>query len=175
MDTKPKPTRQKRGGRGYRLQHRPMPEIEWREYDRITPGVYRAYSIVAKHHFDRSINRWVCFVRWNVLSDDLSRVIARVPLWWSLGDGDRPRASRRGKYLKEWVRANGSPPPRGDRLSPRVFRHRMARVEVDDTDPKKSPIPYSVVRKIIAWETGAPAGHSVNKSHSQGRHGRNVL
>jgi hypothetical protein len=144
--------------------------VEWREYPRIAPGVYRAYSAVAKFHFDRSIRRWVCFVRWDVLSEDLVRVIARVPLWWNLGSGERPRASRRSKYLAEWVRANGGPPVRGDRLSPNVFRHRMARVEIGDTDPKKSPIPYSVVRRIIAWETGASPGHSVNQSHSQEEH-----
>jgi hypothetical protein len=149
------------------------PQVEWREYPRITPGEYRAYSAVAKFHFDRSIGRWVCFVRWDVFSDDLARLIARVPLWWSLGSGKRPRASRRGKYLKEWVRANGGPPVRGDRLSPKVFRHRMARVEVGDTDANRSPVPYSVVKKIIEWETGPLRGHSVIKSHSQGRHGLN--
>jgi len=30
----------------------------------------------------------------------------------------------------------------------------MARVEIEDTDPKKSPVPYSVVRKILEWESG---------------------
>jgi hypothetical protein len=160
---------------GPKLVSQSEPQVEWREYPRITPGEYRAYSAVAKFHFDRSIRRWVCFVRWDVLSDDLARLIARVPLWWSLGSGKRPRASRRGKYLAEWVRANGGPPLRGDRLSPNVFRYRMARVEVDDTDPTKSPVPYSVVRKILSWETGPFRGHSVSKSHSQGRHGVNAV
>jgi hypothetical protein len=145
------------------------PSVEWREYPRIAPGVYRAYSAVAKYHFDKSIRRWVCFVRWDVLSDDLIRAIARVPLWWNLGDREKPYASRRSKYLAEWVRANGGPPMRGDRLSPKVFQHRMARVEVSDTDEKKSPVPYSVVRKIIAWETGGLPGQLVNQSSSQGR------
>jgi hypothetical protein len=94
--------------------------------------VYRAYSAVAKFHYDKSIGRWVCFVRWDVLTDELE-VIARVPLWWNLGDGESPRAGRRSKYFKEWVRANGGPPVRGDRLSPNVFRRRMARVEIGDT------------------------------------------
>jgi len=71
--------------------------------------------------------------------------------------------------MREWVRANGRPPSRGDRLSPRVFTRRMARVEVGDTDPEKSPVPYSVVRRIVSWETGTFPGHSVSKSHSQGR------
>jgi hypothetical protein len=143
--------------------------VEWRDYPRLVPGVYRAYSAVAKFHYDKSIGRWVCFVRWDVLTDELE-LIARVPLWWNLGDGENPRAGRRSKYFKEWVRANGGPPVRGDRLSPNVFRHRMARVEIADTDPNKSAAPYSVVRKIIEWETGASPGHSVNQSHSQGRH-----
>jgi hypothetical protein len=45
---------------------------------------------------------------------------------------------------------------------------RIARVEVGDTS--KGPVPYSVVKKILCWETGKPR-HSVSKSHSQGRHG----
>ena len=143
--------------------------VEWREYPRIAPGLYLAYCAVSKFHFDRSIRRWVCFLRWDVLRED-GTLIARVPLWWNLGDGEKPRAGRRGKYLREWVRANGRPPPRGDRLSPAVFRHRMARVEIGDTDPQKSPIPYSVVRRIVEWETGSVSGHSVNQSHSQGGH-----
>ena len=145
------------------------PAVELREYPRIAPGVYRAYCALAKFHFDKFYRRWVCFVRWDVFTDDLARVIARVPLWWNLGT-ERPRASRRGKYLAAWVRANSGPPPRADRLSPAVFRHRMARVEIGDTDSQKSPIPYSVVRRIIAWETGPSWDHSVNESHSQGRH-----
>jgi hypothetical protein len=147
-----------------------IPEgAEWREYPRIPPGEYRAYSAVAKFHLDKAFQRWVCFVLWDVFSEAL-QCVARVPHWWNLGNGDKPRASRRGKYFAEWVRANGGPPTRGDRLSPTVFRHRMARVEIGDTDPAKSPAPYSVVRRIVEWETGAESGHSVNQSHSQGRH-----
>jgi len=145
---------------------------EWRDYPRIAPGVYRAYCAVAKFHNDRSIRRWVCFLRWDVFTDDM-KFIARVPLWWNLGNGDKPRAGRRSKYFLEWIRANGAPPTRGDRLAPSVFRHRMARVEIGDTDPVKSPAPYSVVRKIVEWETGPVAGHSGQPSRSQGRHERN--
>ncbi len=130
----------------------PTPAVEWHNYPRIAPGVYRAYSAVTKFHFDESIRRWVCFIRWDVLTDAFE-LIACVPLWWNLGGGQNPRAGHRSKYLSEWVRANGGPPVRGDRLSPNVFRRRMARVEVADT--KKSPVPYSVVRKIIMWETGS--------------------
>jgi hypothetical protein len=49
---------------------------------------------------------------------------------------------------------------RSDRLSPHVFRGRYARVTVADTakDFKQSPIStdsaYSVIRRIVRWETG---------------------
>ena len=143
--------------------------VEWREYPRIAPGRYQAYCALAKFHFDRSIRRWVCFLRWDVLRED-GTLIARVPLWWNLGDGDKPRASRRGKYLREWVRANGRPPPRGDRLSPAVFRHRIARVEIGDTEPAEKPDSILRSAKNFEWETGSAPGHSVNESHSQGEH-----
>ena len=130
--------------------------IEWKDYPRIVPGEYCAYCRWGKQYRDPGFRRWLCLLRWDVLSADLARVIARVPQWFPLGSRDKPQASRRGKYLPEWVRANGGPPVRRDRLSPGVFVHRMARVELGDTE---GPAPYSVVRKIIAWETGI-SGHS---------------
>jgi hypothetical protein len=151
-----RPTRQKRTD---------SEAIEWKDYPRIPPGEYRAYCKWGKQYRDPGFRRWLCLLRWDVLSDDLVRVIACVPQWFPLGSRDKPRASRRGKYLPEWVRANGGPPARRDRLSPGVFIHRMARVEIGDTE---GPAPYSVVRRIVEWETGFP-GHSVSKSHSQGR------
>ena len=150
-------------------ERKPHPEsdaIEWADYPRIETGEYFANCYFAKRYRDPAFHRWTCLLRWDVLSDDLQRTIARcVPLWFPLGDGECPRASRRGKYLREWVRANGGPPRKGDRLSPRIFTRRIARIEIGDAD---SPVPYSVVRKIIRWETGI-SGHSVIKSTSQGR------
>lgn len=92
--------------------------------------------------------------------------MARIPMWLSLGSGQKPFASRRGRFFEEWVFANGSPPPRNDRLSLQVFLRRMCRVEVRDT---KGSAPYSVVRKIISWETGSARvtqspSHTVNFS-----------
>lgn len=126
--------------------------IEWKVYPRIEPGEYFANCYWAKRYRDPSMKRWTCLLRWDVLSDDLQTTVAKcIPLWFSLGDGDKPRASRRGKYLPEWARANGEPPRRGDRLSPNVFTRRIARVKIGDTE---GLIPYSVVKKIICWETG---------------------
>jgi len=145
--------------------------IEWTNYPRIPPGEYRAYCKWGKQYRDPGFRRWTCLLRWEILTVDLLRVIARVPQWFPLGNGNKPHASRRGIYLPEWARANSGPPARKDRLSPRVFVGRFARVEVGDTD---GPAPYSVVRRIVDWETGA-LGHSVNKSHSQGKPNSSAL
>lgn len=152
------------------LVTRTEPAIQWQDYARIEPGIYPAFCGWAKQYRDPAFKRWTCLLRFDVLSSDLLRVIARVPFWMNLGARGQPHAGRRARYFAEWVRANGGPPTRHDRLSPRVFTTRMAQVEIGDTDPKKSPAPYSVVRKIVEWETGPLRGHSVNKSHSQGRH-----
>ena len=101
---------------------------------RIAPGEYRAFCRWGKQYHDPGFQGWRCLLRFDLVSDDLLRVIACVPLWFALGSGDRPRASRRGKYFAAWIRANGGPPVRGDRLSPRVFVHRLARVVIGDTD-----------------------------------------
>jgi len=141
------------------------PEIQWRDYDRIEPGIYPAYCRWGKHYRDPGFKRWTCLLRFDVLSDDLMRVLARVPLWMNLGARDKPHAGRRKRYFKEWVRANGEPPARRDRLSPKVFTGRMARIEIGDT---QGEAPYSVVRKIVSWETGAArvtqsASHTVKE------------
>jgi len=141
--------------------------IEWEDYPRIRSGEYSAYGVWARKYRDPAFKRWTCLLRFDVLRENRIDVIARIPMWLALGSGDVPRASRRSRYLREWVDANGGPFSRGDRLSPQVFVHRMARIEVGDTT--KGPVPYSVVKKILRWETGFPC-HSVNKSDSQGQH-----
>jgi len=147
------------------------PAIEWRDYDRVEPGIYPAYCRWAKHYKDPGFKRWTCLLRFDLLSADLLRVLACVPFWMNLGAGEKPNAGRRKRYFLEWVRANYGPPMRSDRLSPKVFTGRMAQVEIGDT---KGDAPYSVVRKILSWKTGGIPGHSVIKSHSQGRHELNA-
>jgi hypothetical protein len=138
------------------------PAIQWPHYDRIAPGVYPAYCRGAKQYRDPGFKRWTCLLLFDVLSDDLIRVLARVPLWMNLGARDKPHAGRRKRYFKEWVRANGKPPERNDRLAPRVFTQRIARIEIGDT---KGDAPYSVVREIISWET-SPRRVTQSASHT---------
>jgi hypothetical protein len=139
-----------------------MPEIEWRDYPRIVPGEYIAYCKAARLYRDPGFKRWTCQLFWDVFAEIGGEVIATVPLWLSLGNGAKPRATRRMKYSEVWILANDGPPTRADRISPRVFLRRMARVEIGDA---KSVAPYSVVKRIVCWETGKP----FNKSHIQGR------
>lgn len=140
--------------------------IGWTEYPRIAPGDYPAYCAYARTYLDRGFKRWTCLLQWDVLASDLVQVKARIPMWLALGEGKKPHASRRGLYAQEWVKAHGGPPTRGDRLSPRVFTRRIARVQIADTT--NGPMPYSVVKKILRWDTGSPS-HSISKSHNQGR------
>jgi hypothetical protein len=148
---------------GPALVTRVEPAIAWRDYARIAPRVYSAYCRWARHYRDRGYKRWTCLLRFDVLSDDLMRVVARLPLWMNLGQQEQPQAGRRSRYFVEWVRANGGPPTRQDRLSPRVFKDRLAKVEVGDSN---GDAPYSVVRKILSWETGAPRRVTQSASHT---------
>jgi hypothetical protein len=133
-----------------RKSPKPSEAVEWADYPRIEPGEYLGYCCVAKSYFDHGFKRWVCILRFSVVSANGDHV-AYIPMWLSLGQGNKPRAARRGKYFPEWIRANGGAPTRDDRLSLRVFQRRFARIEVGDTE---GPAPYSVVKKILSWETG---------------------
>lgn len=73
--------------------------IEWQEYPRIGPGEYRAYCKFGKHYRDPGFRRWLCLLRWDVLTDDACNVVACVPQFFALGNGAKPRASRRGTYF----------------------------------------------------------------------------
>ena len=134
------------------------PRIAWADYPRVEPGEYAATSGRAFVYFDKFFNRHVCFVRFFVLDDSRMNVIAQLPWFLNLGSGPRPRAGRRSRYLHAWVTANGRSPARRDRLSPRVFEHRAARVRVGDTtmtfrgDHKFGA--YSVIKEVLSWETG---------------------
>jgi hypothetical protein len=136
------------------------PEITWTHIPRIEPGVYPAYARSARIVRDGFYKRWYCAVQFDVLSDGLVEVLAELTLFLNMGDADKPHAGRRGNYWQAWIAANGGPPQRKDRLSPRVFTRRHARVSVGDTTKnfKQAPIAesnvYSVVRHVVRWETG---------------------
>jgi hypothetical protein len=133
------------------------------QYTRIAPGKYTAVCFRATTYFDEALRRWVCFLLWRVFDTDNTKIAQ----WLNLGAKDKPYAPLRSTYLKEWVRANGGPPQRGDRLSPRVFRGRIAQVEIADTE--KSAIPYSVVRKVLTWQVAhIPVKQSSNEAMKDG-------
>jgi hypothetical protein len=130
----------------------PKPEIACVLGTRIEPGDYRAYVRAADWYFDRGFRRWTCILKFDVYDDRDNLVARKIPMWMNLGRGDRPKAGRRSRYFDEWFRANGAAPNRADRLSPQVFVKRMARVRISDSIGN---VPYSVVREILAWETGS--------------------
>jgi hypothetical protein len=115
-------------------------------------------------------------VSFDVLEENLFEVIARrVPLFFNLGNGEHPKPSRRGLFHHAWCVANGTPPSRLGRMPLNIFVNRVARVLVRDTkrcmqDEKRAVSPYSVIEKIVAWQTGPSGVHLINGSTNQERH-----
>ncbi len=141
-----KPPRPKRRG----AQEEPAPT--WDDYPRIDPGSYRGYCRLAKWYFAPQFKRWVCFICFDIFSaSNLETPIAAVPLFLNGGRKREAHAGRGSRYFELWIQANGDVPKRKERLTPRVFTGRWARVEVGDT---KGRAPYSVVKTIHEWETG---------------------
>jgi hypothetical protein len=116
----------------------------------IPCGQYLAFCREAEIYFDGGFKRWTCLLDFDILSEHFE-LIAKLPLWFNLGTGRKARVTRRSNFLAAWIKASGTPPDRIDRLSPKVFLRRMCRVTVGDTT---GPIPRSVVREIVQWETG---------------------
>jgi hypothetical protein len=155
-------------------RRRAEPEVEFRYVPRLEPGTYRAYCRSAKIYRDRVFQRWVCAVQFDVLAENSDEVVGRVTWFLNLGNRDKPYASRRSRYWAAWVKANGAPPQRRDRLSTRAFSGRMALVELGDTTkntkqkPVAGPDSYSVVRDVKEWQTGIARESSLRKGYELG-------
>lgn len=140
-------------------QRPPEPEVGWNYVPRLTPGEYRAYCRSAKIYRDRGFKRWVCAVQFDVLDGNLNK-LARTTWFLNLGSGDKPHVTRRSNYWAAWVKANGGPPQRRDRMSPLVFKKRYATILVADTtrDSRQElavkELAYSVIRDVLNWDTG---------------------
>lgn len=143
-------------------KRRVEPEIVWDYAARLEPGTYRAYCRAAKIYRDGQFKRWVCAVQFDILNENLNKKLGRLTWFLNLGSDDKPHSTRRSNYWNAWVAANGGQPKRKDRLSPRVFTKRYARVKVSDTtknfrqDNISTEHAYSVIRDVLQWETGAP-------------------
>ncbi len=148
------------------------PEIDWRYAPRIQPGDYHAISCSASPYFDKQFKRWVCAVQFEIVSESvLMESVARLTWFLNLGTHAKPHAGRRGKYWAAWVRANGGPPKRGDRLSPRVCVGRMAIVRVEDTTKThdrgdvESDQAYSVIRdKLLSGKPEAARNEEISRT-----------
>jgi hypothetical protein len=134
------------------------PEISWKPRDYLPAGNYPAFSRTAKTYFDRTFKRWQCVVNFDVLSDDLVTVIARLGWFLNLGCGEKPHAGHRSKFWCAWISANGGSPKRGDRMTPNVFhnRHALVRVRVVSRNFERvtSGELYSVIDSVLSWNTG---------------------
>lgn len=157
-------------------RRRPEPEVKWNYVPRLVPGEYPAYCRSAKIYRDRGFRRWVFLGLFDVMDKNLNK-LARLGWFMNLGSGDKPHVTRRSNYWAAWVKANGGPPKRRDRVSSRVFVRRYATVVVADTtrDSRQElavrELAYSVIRDVLSWDTGGrqpegvvpcPGGGSTN-------------
>jgi hypothetical protein len=147
------------------------PSVDWVHYPRVEPGSYSAYCKHAKWYFDPGFKRWTCIVRFEVFQQDDTSSLGVIPLWLNGGRGKGPATGRRSKYFEAWIHANGGPPSREDRLSPRIFMQRRAKVTVSDT---VGIAPYSVVQRIDDWLTGGSLSQLVTQSTEAGGKGKRI-
>ena len=73
------------------------------------------------------------------------------------------KMSYRHKYYQQWMLANGGPPAKKQRMSPKMFLNRMFKIKVVDTKRTHNdgtPLPsfaqYSVISTIIEVVAGGP-------------------
>jgi hypothetical protein len=95
------------------------PQITYDDYPRIEPGEYRAYCRTARIYFDPGFRKWMCLLRWDVLDPEGTRTLARIAKWLYIGR--KQHCTRRSQFWREYLRANGGPPERKDRLRSTVF------------------------------------------------------
>ena len=136
--------------KGTMIKETTEPAVSWNEYALIAPGQYPAYCRKATWYEYRPYKRWTCLLLFDILADNLVDSLGTIPLWFNGGSKAKPSTSLLSRYLAAWVIANGGPPVRHDRLSPKVFTGRAAIVVVDTL---KSVVVCSVVRRILSWET----------------------
>jgi len=164
-----------------RIPEREEPEIRFRHQDRMEPGEYPAYCRSSQIYPDGPYARWVCVLQFDILDDWWINLLARLTCFLNLGSGEQPRAnSRRSKYWRTWVAANGGVAPRRvDRMSPRIFERRYGVVLVADVEKNFQQISlgsaemYSVVREIVHWEPGKIVSRDQQPAdHQPRRHAR---
>ena len=138
-------------------------DIDFDVYDCIEPGEYLAYCREALLDFNPRFGRRTAFLGWDVF-DANGNTIATAKRWLPVGTRNGKAHVGRGTlFYQWWTQANGGlPPKRGDRMNPNIFKGRMARVLIADSEPPpihkgKTPpnfSPYSKVSEILSWETG---------------------
>jgi hypothetical protein len=158
------------------------PEIAFTFVPRIAPGEYPAYCTRAEIYRDRQFRRWVFAAQFDILDDSLVNTVAQFTWYLNLGSGERPRAGRRGFFWAAWVKANGGPPRRPDRMSHRIFERHQAIVIIADTakthnsDVIAAEESYSVVRDVLTappggfWvklQVAGVVGHATESSKAQ--------
>ena len=87
------------------------------------------------------------------IAEPVAQQGCRVSLFATLPE--RGRISQRSKYYRLWVHANGGPPLRGGRMSPKVFRGYW-RVRVGWSTPRNDEPGLPTVTELLERIAGGP-------------------
>ncbi len=121
-----------------------------------SPEELPAGSYVAAYRGDRR-GRWFGQAKVELLFEivePLAQRGLRVSLFATLPK--RGQVSSRSKYYALWLQANGGPPRRGDRMTPRVFSGYW-RVRVGWSIPQKDGPGKPIVTELIERVAGGPS------------------
>lgn len=104
------------------LQNAPTkpPALIWRgtEYPRMEPGIYQVRGVSYQGpEWLRTYQRWALRVEFELVTEP-----GRASAFPNFGTDPRePRVGRQSKYWKEWVKANGELPRKGQEMTPDIF------------------------------------------------------
>ena len=125
---------------------------------KIIPGEYDAICFDVEHGISWG-GRKSIYLKFKIYGGEFDG----AELFMVCTYGIKSKMSYRHKYYQQFSIANGGPPGRGRRLSPSIFKNKMYRVLVRDTDrkfPNQRSMPqflqYSVVDTILELLTGGP-------------------
>lgn len=146
---------------------RRAPALTWEgiSYVRVPEGRYQAVATRWQGpEWVLAYSRWSLLVEFELLNDG-----SRVCTFYNFGeDRGKPKIFQKGRYRKEWTRANGDSPRKGEDMTPNIFLDgQVFIVEVRDCRrdakerAKADAEVYSVVSEIVS--VAHPSLHSPNQ------------
>jgi len=107
-------------------------------FPRLPAGAREMICTEARMYRDPGFNAWKVRLRFHDLLNE-----EHVFGFFHLSRGSKPVIGRRSRYYAAWVMANGGPPRRRDRLSPRVFKGKWFLLRIRDVRKRHDQLEHS--------------------------------